>query len=91
MTIKLHELALAARRITNRETRWAVEGIISSAQTDATDTLISRGRRDELYSRLWEQFSVDALFNLIRHADSLGIPQSAVKWFASRGVQLQGA
>ena len=79
------DLYKQASKIKSRANRWAVEGLIGSGETNASDTFAEQGRAGhEYYGADWNELALASIGNLLACGESNKV---VADWFWNRGVK----
>ena len=79
------ELYKQAAKIKSRANRWAVEGLIGSGETNASDTFAEQGRAGhEYFGAEWNALALDSIGSLLSSGESGKVVGD---WFRNRGVR----
>jgi hypothetical protein len=79
------ELYKQAAKIKSRANRWAVEGLIGSGETNASDTFAEQGREGhEYFGAEWNALALDSIADLLSSGESGKV---VADWFRNRGVR----
>jgi hypothetical protein len=79
------ELYKQAAKIKSRANRWAVEGLIGSGETNASDTFAEQGREGhEYFGADWNALALGSIGNLLACGEGGKV---VADWFWNRGVR----
>ena len=79
------DLYKQAAKIKSRANRWAVEGLIGSGETNASDTFAEQGRKGcEYYGADWNALAIESIGGLLASGEG---NKAVADWFANRGVR----
>ena len=82
------DLYKQAAKIKSRANRWAVEGLIGSGETNASDTFAEQARAGhEYYGAEWNELALGSIGSLLADAEANGINKVVADWFWNRGVR----
>jgi hypothetical protein len=79
------ELYKQAAKIKSRANRWAVEGLIGSGETNASDTFAEQGREGhEYFGADWDALVLASIADLLACGEG---DKVVADWFRNRGVR----
>ena len=81
----LADLYKQAAKIKSRANRWAVEGLISSGETNASDTFAEQNRAGrEYFGAEWNALALASIGDLLACGEGNKV---VADWFRNRGVR----